>query len=53
LKNGKKPTYEQRKRLEAWGLNARDWLVSKDTTEEMVLVHRHTDAVRILHKEKE
>ncbi len=50
MKNGKKPTYEQRKRLEAWGLNPREWLVSKDTPNETVIVHRHTDTVRTITK---
>ena len=40
MKNGKKPTYEQRKLIERWKLDAHDWLVVKDTPEQMVLVHR-------------
>lgn len=43
MKNGKRPTYEQRKVLAYYGLDAHDWLVSKDTPTEMVLVHRHLD----------
>lgn len=43
MKHGKKPTYEQRKLIQQWKLDAHDWLVVKDTTEEMVLVHRHSD----------
>lgn len=43
MKQGKKPTYEQRKVIEALGLDAHDWLVSKDTPREMVLVHRHLE----------
>ena len=50
MKNGKKPTYEQRKQLESWGLNPREWLVSKDTPKETVIVHRHTDTVRTITK---
>ena len=50
IKNGKKPTYEQRKVLEAWGINPREWLVSKSTTTEMVIVHRHTDTIRTITK---
>ena len=45
MKNGKKPTYEQRKVIQGFGLDAHDWLVSKDTTTEMVLVHRYLDSV--------
>lgn len=43
MKHGKKPTYEQRKLIGMWGLDTHDWLVVKDTPEEMVLVHRHSD----------
>ena len=53
MKQGKKPSWNQRKVLEAWGLNPRDWLVSKDTSTEMVLVHRYTDTIRTIPKEKE
>lgn len=53
MKNPKKPTYEQRKLIQQWGLNPMDWLVSKDTPTETMLVHRHTNAVRIITKEKE
>ena len=52
MKNGKKPTREQRKLIEQWGLDARDWLITKDTSTEMVLVHRNSDkTVKVIHKE--
>jgi hypothetical protein len=43
MKNGKKPTYNQRKLLERWRMDTRVWLVVKDTPKEMVVVHRHSD----------
>lgn len=43
MKNGKKPTYEQRKLIQAARLDSHDWLVVKDTSTELVLVHRYTD----------
>ena len=43
IKNGKKPTREQRKLLSKRKVNTYDWLVVKDTPTEMVLVHRHFD----------
>lgn len=43
MKHGKKPTYEQRKLIQRWGLDVRDWLVVKDTSTEMVLVHRFSE----------
>lgn len=52
MKHGKKPTYEQRKLIERWKLNAHDWLVCKDTSTELVLQHRNSDkTVKTLHKE--
>lgn len=43
MKNGKKPTYEQRKVIQRWGLDTYDWLVVKDTPQEMVLVNRYNE----------
>lgn len=51
MKNGKKPTREQRKLLEKWKLDARVWRVTKDTSSEMHIVHLHSDkTVRIIPK---
>ena len=46
MKNGKKPTREQRKLLQKWKLDTYSWLVVKDTPTQMVLVHRHFDKTR-------
>ena len=43
MKNGKKPTVAQMKLMVKWKLDPTMWLVSKDTSTEMVLVHRHFD----------
>lgn len=50
MKHGKKPTAEQRKLMQVWGLNPREWLVCKDTSTEMEVVHRHTDTKRTIRK---
>lgn len=50
MKHGKNPTVSQKKLMASWGLNAKEWLVSKDTSTEMVVVHRHTDTVRTIQK---
>lgn len=51
MKNGKKPTYEQRKIIQAAGLDAHDWLVVKDTSTDMVLVHKHSNTtIRVIPK---
>lgn len=43
MKHGKKPTVKQCKLMQRWGLNYQDWLVVKDTPEQMLLVHRFSD----------
>lgn len=43
MKNPQKPTYSQRKLMEEWKLDAHNWLVVKDTSTEMVIVHKHSD----------
>ena len=43
MKNGKRPTVAQKRLMEKWRLNPADWLVSKDTPEKILLVHRHSD----------
>ena len=43
MKHGRKPTREQRKLMEKWKVNTQDWLVVKDETTQMTLVHRHFD----------
>lgn len=43
MKHGVIPTREQRKLIQSCKLNPADWLVTKDTPTEMLLVHRHSD----------
>lgn len=43
MKHGKKLTREQRKLIQAKGLDPLNYLVVKDTPTEMVLVHRYSD----------
>lgn len=53
MKHGKKPTREQRKLIQKWKLDPGVWLVTKDTPEQMELVHRFSDkTTRVIHKEK-
>lgn len=52
MKKLRNPTREQRKLIQKWKMKPEDWMVERDTTEEMVLVHRHFDRVKkIIHKE--
>lgn len=43
MKNGKKPTVSQCNFIKSKGLNPADWLVVKDTSELMMLVHRYSN----------
>lgn len=51
MKHGRKPTVAQRKFIKSKGLVAENWLVVKDTPQEMHLVHKHSDTTtRIIYK---
>lgn len=51
MKHGKKPTREQKKLLQQWKLDPAVWLVTKDTSTELHLVHRYSDkTTRIIPK---
>ena len=50
IKHGTKPTREQRKLMEKWKVNTYDWLVERETSTELVLVHRHFDKMKIIPK---
>ena len=43
MKHGKKPTREQRKLMTKWKVDTYDWLVERETSTELVLIHRHFD----------
>lgn len=43
MKHGRKPTREQRKLMMKWNVNTYDWLVERETSTELVLVHKHFD----------
>ena len=43
MKHGKKPTVRQSQLIKSMRLNPANWLVVKDTPEELVIVHRHSD----------
>lgn len=52
MKHLKKPTVAQRKMIQERGLNWQNWLVERDTNEEMRLVHRHSSKTRrVIRKE--
>ena len=54
MKHGKKPTKAQKIILKEHRLNPDNWLIVKNTPEEMLVVHRYTvtaRSIRIKHKE--
>lgn len=52
MKQLKKPTRSQKILLTKKKLNPADWMIERDTPEQLVLVHRHFDRVKkIIHKE--
>ena len=51
MKHGVKPTREQKKLIQKWGLDPAMWLVVKDQPEKMELVHRYSDkTTKTIHK---
>ena len=52
MKHGKKPTVTQRKVISAWRLNWENWLVVKDTSEGMIIVHRYSGEIREIRKDE-
>lgn len=50
IKHGTKPTREQRKLMDKWKVNTYDWLVERETSTELVLVHRHFDKTKVIPK---
>lgn len=52
MKHGKTPTREQRKLITSKGLDPAVWLVVKNTTDKLELVHRLSEKTRrVIHKE--
>jgi hypothetical protein len=49
LKNGKRPTRQQKIRLKGLGLNPENWLIVKNKPDgELEIVHRHTNWIRVI-----
>ena len=53
MKHGKSPSLRQKKFLTERRLNPNNWLIVKDTPEEMHIVYRFTESgLRIIRKEQ-
>lgn len=48
MKSGKKPTKKQAQHILASGLDSRDWLIVKNQTEEMLLIHREKGTTKTI-----
>lgn len=48
-----RPTLAQKKRIEAAGLNSRDWLVLIESVNQLYLVHKETGESRTIKKKGE
>ncbi len=46
MKQLKKPTRSQKQLLQKRKLNPADWMIERDTPEQLVIVHRHFDRVK-------
>lgn len=51
MKHGKKPTRRQKQDIASVRLNPDNWLVCKDTPEELVLVHKISGKNKVIRKE--
>ncbi|WP_169735824.1 DUF6906 family protein [Clostridium lundense] len=50
MKHGKKPTRNQKIAIKGKKLNPDNWLVVKDNSKELVIIHRDTGTVRSFEK---
>lgn len=51
MKHGKKPTRRQKQLIASLRLNPENWLVCKDTPDELVLEHRISGKIKSIGKE--
>lgn len=51
MKHGKNPTRKQKMLIKAARMNYENWLVVKDTDEEMVIQNRQTGRLRAIRKD--
>lgn len=51
MKHGKNPTRKQKMQIKAARLNCENWLVVKDSAEELILQNRQTGKLRTIRKE--
>lgn len=48
MKNGKKPTKKEKIHIHSYNLNPDNWLIFKKVSNELHLVHRYTNAKKVI-----
>ncbi|WP_166669205.1 hypothetical protein [Bacillus sp. BH2] len=48
MKNGKKPTKKEKTYIKSYNLNPDNWLIFKKLSDELHLVHRYTNATKVI-----
>ncbi|QQY95990.1 DUF6906 family protein [Bacillus thuringiensis] len=48
MKNGKKPTKREKIQINSYNLNPDRWLIYKKVSNELHLIHRYTNATRVI-----
>ncbi|MGH0946371.1 DUF6906 family protein [Bacillus mycoides] len=48
MKNGKRPTKREKVHINSYNLNPDNWLIFKKVDDELHLVHRHTNSIRVI-----
>ena len=51
MKHGKNPTRRQREYIASLRLNPDNWLVCKDTPDELILEHKYSGSIKVIRKE--
>ena len=51
MKHGKNPTRRQKEYIASLRLNPDNWLVCKDTPDELVLEHKYSGHIKVIRKE--
>lgn len=51
MKHGKNPTRRQKEYIASLRLNSDNWLVCKDTPDELILEHKYSGNIKVIRKE--
>lgn len=51
MKHGKNPTRRQKEYIASLRLNPDNWLVCKDTPDELILEHKYSGHIKVIRKE--